>query len=1078
MPDRAPKAAAAVVAAGQAAPNAQPTLWLRLSGVPGLVFGGREQHPGTRKALALALMVALEPGLRRSRAADLLWPDADPAAARRNIRRDLFRLRQIGLTLVDGAGEALQLTRTEITWPTPGAAHPRWLDGLDEVAGAEFSHWVAEQRALLHKRWLLALEARARACEREGALDAALQAWRGLLADAAAGPGHAEARAALQRLQAEAGAAGETPAPRGSSSAAAPGPRVPFVGRVNELQAMRQALASGRALLVDGSPGIGKTRTALEALAEHGGVLLLRCRPEDQAVPYAGALRALSVLREAAPDVKLPAWVRRDLALLVPEWGPAPSTADPERLARAYRAALVVLAKGNFGAWLIDDWQWADAPSQLLWQPLPPPPLPLVLVHRSGELPPSSLELRRDWLDRGWAAAVRLAPLASADARALVALLQPDAAPSLQFEWLQRAAGNPFFLLEMQRHSRQRGDAPLPASLQAMVVARARALGPGVRRVLEAACLIDGELSSALLSRAIGLDELAVVQALEHAVTAELLMADARGRLRLAHDLVAQAIAESLSPLRRQALHAQLAGALEHSGAEPGRIARHLHLADRPVDAAPWQLRAARVAIERCAWAQARQACAAVLAVAQDAALRFDARLVDARALRRQSDAGASLAALQAALGDAAAVGPGQVVELELQICELLNSTDRADKALARLQRLEDDPALAPLQRQRVLTEQANALACLGRHAQSLPILERLLDELPASAWADRLRVGNLRARNLYWAGRLDDSWMATEALLVLARQLGNGLEEASHLYRLGVMAREQGRVEAACAWLQQAIGASRALGHIELLRSALTTLCTVRLDQLQLDEAEALLAECAQAAPYWDSPNLEDVYDERLYRLHQLRGEVDAAWAVTERSLARNRGGQNLHSHLGTLMQAVDLAVHTGDVARARRHLDEALDLHGQAGAESLHGRELESHVIEVLRAEGDAGAALRRADAWLAADAPRRVQEHARVLINGALAALRCGQPARAAAHLAALDGVPVLSMQQQAHRHRARLALARACHSGRNASAALALAVTEAEQWLTQPRLPAIETRLLREALLSADGKRPGA
>src|SRR5205085_288615 len=86
-----------------------PSMVLRLAGVPQMTLDGAPLNTGTRKALTLTLLLVLETGQRRSRVADLLWPELDPAQARRNLRRELFRLRQLGLPVSDGAGDTLQL---------------------------------------------------------------------------------------------------------------------------------------------------------------------------------------------------------------------------------------------------------------------------------------------------------------------------------------------------------------------------------------------------------------------------------------------------------------------------------------------------------------------------------------------------------------------------------------------------------------------------------------------------------------------------------------------------------------------------------------------------------------------------------------------------------------------------------------------------------------------------------------------------------------------------------------------------------------------------------------------------------
>jgi hypothetical protein len=1097
--------------ADQPEPAAAVAMSVHLDGSPRLLRDGQELNAGTRKALALALLIVLEPGLRRARAADLLWPDTDPTDARRNLRRDLFRLRQLGLPIAEGAGERLQLqaeAKLAIVWPRPGATAPRWLESLDDTAGAELAQWAAEQAPLLHQRWLQALEQEARAYESAGHLAEATRAWRALLADGAAGPGHEAARQALQRLHERHESPAEVAAGPGavdsvfaplappgllpvSASGPMPASRTmlkapPFVGRVDELAAVRVALAAGQRVLIAGAPGIGKTRLALEALAPFDGVLVLRCRPEDSAVPYAGALRALHALRDAAPDVPLPARLLRDLAALVPQWLPRGSAGSaspaepvampsPERLHHAYQGALALLAAGNFGALLIDDWQWADEPSQALWEPVASTrdhvaaDLPCVLAHRSGELTMPALQRRRQWLDQGRVTAVNLGPLPEADARALLAAVADGDAglvattDSALATVLERSAGHPLFLIEHLRHAREHGAALVPASVQEVLVARSRALGPVVRRVLEAACLAGDALSAPLLARALSLDELAVSQALEHALAADLLAADRHGPLRIAHDLIAQAIASSLAPLRRAALHAALAQALAgQPGTEPAEVARHLGAAGRPAEAATWRLRAADVALQRHAWPEACSAAEAALAASRDPQERLAALRTVAQAQKQMANIGAAEAALHSAIAEAHRIGPTALIDLALARAYLLSEVGRAEEALTELRQLEADPALTDPQRARLWLERANAESYHGRHDAALPALREALARTAASALRDRWDIGSMLSRTLYWSGRLDDALAQVESGLQLARAMGDSLRTARSLHHLGLLQRSLGQVDASAANLLDSIAIARQLGLVELLRSALSTLATVHLDRLELDAAEALIVEGEQAAPTWDSVDMEDVFDERRYRLHQLRGEVEAAWAVTERSLKRNLGHSHLHCHLGTQMQAIRLALDTGDIARAQHHLQQAKALHAQAGADSLHGSELALCQVLVQQAAGEHAQALRDARAWLAAPQVRPAEDRASALIAAARAALAIGDAASARAHLAEAATLPALPLALHAHRLTAALRLARATGQGVDD------AEQHARQWLAQPLLPVLEAKALRLAL----------
>lgn len=124
-----------------------PAFGLQLHGTPQLWRGPTPVAPGTRKALALVLLLVLEPGVTRTRAASWLWPDLDAAAARRNLRRELHRLRQLGLPLPDAPGEALATPDVQLLQPPHAPA--AWLDGLDGLAGPDFDAWLQGARRRL-----------------------------------------------------------------------------------------------------------------------------------------------------------------------------------------------------------------------------------------------------------------------------------------------------------------------------------------------------------------------------------------------------------------------------------------------------------------------------------------------------------------------------------------------------------------------------------------------------------------------------------------------------------------------------------------------------------------------------------------------------------------------------------------------------------------------------------------------------------------------------------------------------------------------------------------------------------------
>lgn len=125
-------------------------LTLQLHGSVQLLADGQMLRTGSRRALAMAVMSAVEGEMARDRLADLLWPGSDRAKARRDVRRDLFRLRELGLPLDDRGRDAVALPPLEIAWPRPEIGAPNWLPDLEDAGGAELDEWLTVQRARLH----------------------------------------------------------------------------------------------------------------------------------------------------------------------------------------------------------------------------------------------------------------------------------------------------------------------------------------------------------------------------------------------------------------------------------------------------------------------------------------------------------------------------------------------------------------------------------------------------------------------------------------------------------------------------------------------------------------------------------------------------------------------------------------------------------------------------------------------------------------------------------------------------------------------------------------------------------------
>ncbi len=298
--------------------DAPALLEVRLLGVPRLAWGGTPLTVASRKEAALLYHLALRPeGVAKATAAELLWGPGH----RGNLRVALHHLRRLPgaeAWLIDGDPVAVRATTDVVRFQDavaddPVAALAAWFDlpedqparswllhGLDVPGAPEFMDWVELERERLAAAWIdAALRASERA-EQEGRYADAARWSRRLLTD---DPLHETAARALMRaswlmgdrdgavaafercrraLAQELGlepleetlalldrVRAGAPAPRALPAATNGGARarpVAFVGRAEELDRIRQALAPGHLVTITGPGGIGKTRLA-EAVA-------------------------------------------------------------------------------------------------------------------------------------------------------------------------------------------------------------------------------------------------------------------------------------------------------------------------------------------------------------------------------------------------------------------------------------------------------------------------------------------------------------------------------------------------------------------------------------------------------------------------------------------------------------------------------------------------------------------------------------------------------------------------------------------------------------------------------------------
>jgi hypothetical protein len=208
-------------------------------------------------------------------------------------------------------------------------------------------------------------------------------------------------------------------------------------------------------------------------------------------------------------------------------------------------------------------------------------------VHRLAS------ELRR----RRLAFPVELGPLGREE---LAALVSGGSDTPLHRELVEsvcgRAEGNPFFAEELIAAA-LRGERELPELLQDALLADFERLNAPTRAVVRFAAATGRAVPPKVLSAAMPLGELQVVEALREAVDHGLLVPEqATGSYRFRHALIAEAAYATLLPGEREDVHERLARALAARGARAGELAEHWIAARKLPEALAVSLEAAREA--------------------------------------------------------------------------------------------------------------------------------------------------------------------------------------------------------------------------------------------------------------------------------------------------------------------------------------------------------------------------------------------------------------------------------------------------------------------------------------------------
>ena len=662
------------------------------------------------KTLGLLAFLALEPGPhRREELTALLWGDSPEEKARASLRQALTHLR-------DALGDDIRIDRAtvELTGRLECDASafvrlasvdreaalaidaPRFLTGLSVRNCQAFEEWAEEKRRTLvtqyagllgaaardamarrawpdarqlAERWhrldvladepiAIIVEAQYLGGDRSGALATYARHVARLSTDVGRAPGRALAALAARIEQ--------TPAPRATKRASenwyehAPSFDASLVGRAREWESLKRAWDGvgsdgGRVALIEGEPGVGKTRLAddfLRWVTSRGG-LVLRGRGYGArgGAPFGAIIEALRGTLDAPGLAGVDAEWLAEVARVLPELRrrfsalpdiSASAPADGWRLFEGVAQVLTALAEDRPLAVMIDDLQWCDADScgllHFLVRRLADSRVLWCATFTVGEVERDAPAARLGRALRAMrgAAHVSLAPLSQEDVWQLVRELgrvaSPTAGQRLAARVHEVTAGNPFYVIELLKTlfaqdiltvdpetkawivsptAAENGGYSYAPTVHDAIADRIECLPDEVHAVLISIASAGRGCRADLLSHLHGISRLHAAM-LGDALVERHLVIEEDGAYVCAHPTIAAVVRARLTTSRRREVHRALALTMEfllpagtRATLEAGEIARHSDQAGDRAMAYRYALLAAEAGVVRCAFDEA-----------------------------------------------------------------------------------------------------------------------------------------------------------------------------------------------------------------------------------------------------------------------------------------------------------------------------------------------------------------------------------------------------------------------------------------------------------------------------------------
>jgi DNA-binding CsgD family transcriptional regulator len=653
------------------------------------------------------------------------------------------------------------------------------------------------------------------------------------------------------------------------------------------LEAQLRILSSGHGSItvLEGSPGAGKTRLVSEA-SHIAGRLGVRvgaggARRGDRVVTMGALLDAVA----GGSEPLLPREAFRDIES-VPDlryW-----------LVQEIEAMLERLAGGAPILVSIDDLQWADGGTigafEGLALRLAGLPIAWLVAWRPAEIPPEV----GDTLDRLEAAgALRLA-LSPLDDAAVAEVVGDLAGAEPDDSLLQLAAsadGIPFWLTELliglreegllESHDGRAGTATtrLPARMSDSMHQRLERMSPLALKVASVGAALGRKFPFNVMADMVGASAASLLEPVDELIRADIL--EVHGELlAFRHDIVREAVLDSIPAAARTALEREAASALLAAGLPPTEVAEQLAASARPGDSEAIDV----------LFAAAKSLGTSDPTTAADLAMR----------------------ALELTPRDDPRRGP-----LVAEVAILLHAAGRLDEATS-FARTALTPLLPPAQESQVLFSiagmfslSADMRADAGRRALALPGLSR----------QDRARHNARLVHNVLAGGRRTE---AQRLLAQVSEEITQDGDEPT-VFSLGLatggLRYEEGRFAESLEKIERAVRAGPVEGEDARARIAQQWRTEVLATVDRFDEAVALASDGLESARRESQAWAIHLWEQWRGRQHYQLGEYSDAIAALEGILHPEEADSTFGSNDASAISALSAtAIRVGDRQLMRR--------------------------------------------------------------------------------------------------------------------------------------------------------------